>query len=224
MWQSSRFAVRRSYIFSIVSVMFRLRSPLPAIGLQAQRPSSPTTMSNTLVPHKQSDTDASYERAVQETANFDSVRTTDGDRHVLNGSPPSGSFSSTRLLYLESRMNANEQAYRGVLEELVRLQSEVRTAMRRSEDQWKEERRDRVQLREGLQVIVERLNEAVSKIGKVEERGENERRRVHSLTQHVERLDVMVVERQRMMDMKQDQQKAWNERYAGDCWMMIRQP
>jgi chromosome segregation ATPase len=111
-------------------------------------------------------------------------------------------------------MNANEQAYRGVLEELVRLQSEVRTAMRNSEDQWNKEKRDRAQLQEGLQVTVERLNEAVSKIGKVEERGDSEKRRVHSLTQRVERLDLMVVESQRVMDQKQDKQKVWNERHS----------
>lgn len=111
-------------------------------------------------------------------------------------------------------MNANEQAHRGVLEELVRLQGEVRTSMRRNDDQWKEERRERFQLREGLQVTAERLSEVASRIEKAEERAERDERGVHSLAQHLQKIDMMAVERQRVVETKHEHQKVWNDRYS----------
>ena len=194
-------------------LFLKQRNPLPGIG------QSPTRNSTLVVvdPMAADETDSAQPQeetgqlAVQRRQRQPRNLTPDDDLGTLPLTD--GSFGvASRLLHLESRTNANEQAYRSLVEEIVRLQGEVRTSVRRGDDLWKDERRERLQVREHLQTTADGQATAERRLQRLEEAAEKERRSLRSLGEHGQRLEALVGENRRLVEMRKDQQKAWSRR------------
>lgn len=202
----------------VLEILSYHRRSLPAIGRRLDR----SSVSESLA---QSEPSTTTDFATQDIVAIDKMRGGNGfsGRQRPVSVSPLNEFSSSRIRHLESRINANEQAYRGFLEELVRIQDELRANVRRNDERWKEERKDRYQLREGLQTTAEQLSELLKRVNKAEDRADVEKREFRSVARHLEKVDLMRVGKQaeKVTVANQEQQMIWNDRYLNGICMCI---
>lgn len=130
----------------------------------------------------------------------------------------SGNSSETgpRLRQLESRLNINEQSNRALLEELVRLQGELKSCVRRNEDSLRGEREERLILSEKIRAASNLYTQMTMRLARTEERLESERDAVGSLVNHTKQVEQAILGSQQQLMSRREQAHVQMERIKDD--------
>ena len=97
--------------------------------------------------------------------------------------------ANERVKQLESRVSIAEKSNRALLEEVVRLQTELRTTIKRNEELIRDERQSRVEMENNLRMSSEMLTQLNVRLQMTEDRLSEERSAVNSIVnqqKHVE--------------------------------------
>ena len=111
---------------------------------------------------------------------------TDSEKGVRRNSP---AHEGGRLRHLEGRVNIGEQSNKALLEELVRLQGELKGSIRRNEDTLREEREERLILSEKMQAANNLYTQMMMRMARAEEKIESERNTVGTLVNHTKQVE-----------------------------------
>ena len=89
--------------------------------------------------------------------------------------------ANERVKQLESRVSIAEKSNRALLEEVVRLQTELRTTIKRNEELIRDERQSRVEMENNLRMSSEMLTQLNVRLQMTEDRLSEERSAVNSI-------------------------------------------
>ena len=130
----------------------------------------------------------------------------------------SGNSSDTwpRLRQLENRLNISEQSNRALLEELVRLQGELKSCMRHNEDSLRGEREERLILSEKIRAANNLYTQMTMRLARTEERLESERNAVGSLVNHTKQVEQAIIGSQQQLISRREQVHVKMERIKDD--------
>ncbi|XP_013381950.1 neurofilament heavy polypeptide isoform X5 [Lingula anatina] len=113
-----------------------------------------------------------------------------------------------RLRHLETRVNVTEKSNRALLEEVVRLQSELKTNVRRSEDVLREERQTRLQLENSLRASNDLIAQLSSRLKRTEDKIAEERMAISALVNHTKSVEQAVLGSQQELVSRKEAQTA----------------
>ncbi|XP_071507783.1 coiled-coil domain-containing protein 154-like [Diadema antillarum] len=135
-----------------------------------------------------------------------------GRRSQLSQVPGSqlsmGDYQNGRLQQMENRLGIAEQSNRALLEEVVRLQGELKQSHRRTEDSLLAERQARQQLTENIRASNDLIGQLGARLKRAEERVSDERTAVGALVNHTKQVEQAVLGSQQELMAKKDQQMA----------------
>lgn len=132
-----------------------------------------------------------------------------GRKSSPNGFPrKDGGDSDTdeRVRQLEMRLAVSEKSNRALLEEVLRLQNDLRTTARRSEDVLREERESRQQLSEAIRISNELITQLSVRIKETEEKIEEEKNSLNALFSHTKNVEKTVVSSHQESQQRRDAQ------------------
>ncbi|XP_063725442.1 coiled-coil domain-containing protein 154-like isoform X2 [Symsagittifera roscoffensis] len=104
---------------------------------------------------------------------------------------------SNRVRALEMRLMAAEQSNKTVLEEVVRLQNEMRVTVRRLEENYSKELAERSQVDQGVRSASQSVQQMASRIQQIEQMMEQGQSSVTNLTGQVKRIETNLMSAQR---------------------------
>lgn len=139
---------------------------------------------------------------------------TDPTEKSLRRSSPS--HESGRLRHLEGRVNIGEQSNKALLEELVRLQGELKGSIRRNEDTLREEREERLVLSEKIQAANNLYTQMMMRLSRAEEKIESEHNTVGSLVNHTKQVEQALMGNQQQLLSRREQITVHVERMRDD--------
>lgn len=111
-----------------------------------------------------------------------------------------------RMRQLEMRLSVSEKSNRALLEEVLRLQSDLRNTTKRSEDVMREERDSRQQLSEAIRISNELISQLSLRIKETEDKIEEEKESLNSLFSHTKNVEKSVVHSQQETLSRRDAQ------------------
>ncbi|KAK3091323.1 hypothetical protein FSP39_018929 [Pinctada imbricata] len=120
--------------------------------------------------------------------------------------PPSELDSDDRVRQLEVRLGVAEKSNRALLEEVLRLQAEVKTTNRRNEDLIREERGSRHNLESAMKINNELITQLSSRIKEAEDKLSEEKTALSSLVNHTKGVEQAVRSSQNELIAKKDVQ------------------
>lgn len=104
------------------------------------------------------------------------------------------------------RLAVSEKSNRALLEEVLRLQNDLRSTARRSEDVLREERESRQQLSEAIRISNELISQLSVRIKETEEKIEDEKSSLNALFSHTKNVEKSVVHSQQESQQRRDAQ------------------
>ena len=116
------------------------------------------------------------------------------------------SESDERLRQLEVRLGVSEKSNRALLEEVLRLQNDLRVTSKRSEDILREERDSRQQLSDAIRISNDLITQLSSRIKETEDKIEEEKASLNALFSHTKNVEKTVVQSQQEIIQKRDVQ------------------
>lgn len=137
------------------------------------------------------------------------------DRGTKNSTPP-GSGDGTRLKKLEGRISLSEQSNRALLEEIVRLQGELKTSVRRNEDTLRDEKEQRQVLSEKIRAANTLYTQLMMRLARTEERLDSEHTAVGSLVNHTKHVEQTLMGNQQQLLSRREQVHVRLERLKED--------
>ena len=120
--------------------------------------------------------------------------------------PPSEIDSDERVRLLEVRLNVAEKSNRALLEEVLRLQGEVKATNRRNEDLVREERSSRHTLESAMKINNDLITQLSSRIKEAEDKLTDEKTALSSLVNHTKGVEQAVRSSQNELIAKKDVQ------------------
>ncbi|XP_074648351.1 coiled-coil domain-containing protein 154-like isoform X2 [Tubulanus polymorphus] len=117
-----------------------------------------------------------------------------------------GLEAADRIRQLDTRLAVTEKSNRALLEEVVRLQSELKNVIRRNEDLAREERNSRQQLENSVRGGSDLYNQLAMRLQRVEERGAQERTLIGDLLNQSKTIEQNVLGGQQDLLSKRDLQ------------------
>ncbi|XP_041474639.1 golgin subfamily A member 6-like protein 22 isoform X5 [Lytechinus variegatus] len=117
-----------------------------------------------------------------------------------------GDYQTGRLQQMENRLGVAEQSNRALLEEVVRLQGELKQSHRASEETLQAERQARQQLTENIRASNDLIGQLGARLKRAEERVSDERTAVGALVNHTKQVEQAVLGSQQEILAKRDQQ------------------
>lgn len=139
---------------------------------------------------------------------------TDSTEKSLRRNSPS--HEGGRLRHLEGRVNIGEQSNKALLEELVRLQGELKGSIRRNEDTLREEREERLVLSEKIQAANNLYTQMMMRLSRAEEKIESEHNTVGSLVNHTKQVEQALMGNQQQLLSRREQITVHVERMRDD--------
>lgn len=112
-----------------------------------------------------------------------------------------------RVRQLEMRLGVSEKSNRALLEEVLRLQNDLRNTSKRSEDVLREERDSRQQLSEAIKISNELISQLTYRIKETEEKIEEEKESLNALFSHTKNVEKSVVHSQQEIQNRRDAQQ-----------------
>ena len=141
------------------------------------------------------------------TADNQIVPLRNGRKSSPNGYPRKDEADTEeRVRQLEMRLAVSEKSNRALLEEVLRLQNDLRTTARRSETVLQEERESRQQLSEAIRISNEIITQLSVRIKETEEKIEDEKSSLNSLFSHTKNVEKTVVHGQQESQQRRDAQ------------------
>ncbi|XP_071813237.1 uncharacterized protein [Apostichopus japonicus] len=120
--------------------------------------------------------------------------------------PMVGDLGDGRVRQVEGRLSLVEQSNRALLEEVVRLQGELKAAQRRTEEALQAERQARQQLTENIRGSNDLVGQLGARLKRAEEKVADERTAVGALVNHTKQVEQAVLGSQQELVAKRDQQ------------------
>eukprot|EP00057_Strongylocentrotus_purpuratus_P018983 XP_011673457.1 PREDICTED: glutamic acid-rich protein isoform X6 [Strongylocentrotus purpuratus] len=117
-----------------------------------------------------------------------------------------GDYHTGRIQQMENRLGVAEQSNRALLEEVVRLQGELKQSYRTTEDTLLAERQARQQLTENIRASNDLIGQLGARLKRAEERVSDERTAVGALVNHTKQVEQAVLGSQQEILAKRDQQ------------------
>ncbi|GFO32100.1 neurofilament heavy polypeptide-like isoform x5, partial [Plakobranchus ocellatus] len=111
-----------------------------------------------------------------------------------------------RMHILETRLGVTEKSNRALLEEVIRLQGELRLMVRRNEEGIKDERVSRQHIEGSLHMVNDLISKLSSRIKMAEDKIMEERSALSTLVSHTRGVEQAVVASQNSLSMKKDSQ------------------
>ncbi|XP_052263320.1 ninein-like isoform X2 [Dreissena polymorpha] len=111
-----------------------------------------------------------------------------------------------RIRQLEMRLSVSEKSNRALLEEVLRLQSDLRNTARKSDDVFREERESRQQLSEAIRISNELITQLSVRIKETEDKIEDEKASLNTLFSHTKLVEKSVVVSQQEIQQRRDAQ------------------
>ena len=124
--------------------------------------------------------------------------------------------ATPRLRQLEGRLNINEQSNRALLDELVRLQGELKSSIRRNDNTLRGEREERLILSEKIRAANNLYTQITMRLARTEERLESERNAVGSLVSHTKQVEQAIIGSQQQLISRREQAHVQMERIKDD--------
>ena len=121
-----------------------------------------------------------------------------------------------RLRQLEGRVNVSEQSNKALLEELVRLQGELKGSIRRNEDTLREEREERLVLSEKIRAANNLYTQMMMRMARAEEKIESEHNTVGTLVSHTKQVEQALMGNQQQLLSRREQIHVHVERVKDD--------
>ncbi|XP_078356147.1 uncharacterized protein LOC144640957, partial [Oculina patagonica] len=121
-----------------------------------------------------------------------------------------------RLRHLEGRLNVSEQSNKALLEELVRLQGELKGSIRRNEDTLREEREERLVLSEKIRAANNLYTQMMMRVARAEEKIESEHNTVGTLVSHTKQVEQALMGNQQQLLSRREQIHVHVERVKDD--------
>ncbi|KAF6031395.1 CCDC154 [Bugula neritina] len=130
--------------------------------------------------------------------------------------PYNGAESDEKIKQLEMRINVTEKSNRALLEEVVRLQSELKGNVRRNDELLREEKNSRSQLENALRASNDVIQQLTNRLARAEEKSQEERNAISSLVNHTKSVEQAVlgsqqellgrrdIQNQKMTDLKRE--------------------
>ncbi|KAL4240116.1 hypothetical protein ACF0H5_000910 [Mactra antiquata] len=112
-----------------------------------------------------------------------------------------------RVRQLEMRLAVSEKSNRALLEEVLRLQNDLRNTSKRSEDVMREERESRQQLSEAIRISNELITQLSVRIKETEDKIEEEKDSLNALFSHTKNVEKSVVHSQQEIQQRRDAQQ-----------------
>jgi len=112
-----------------------------------------------------------------------------------------------RVRQMEMRLAVSEKSNRALLEEVLRLQSDLRTTARRSEETLREERESRHQLSEAIKISNDLISQLSLRIKETEEKIEDEKETLNTLFSHTKNVEKSVVVSHQEIQQRRDAQQ-----------------
>ncbi|XP_077980786.1 uncharacterized protein LOC144435997 isoform X2 [Glandiceps talaboti] len=113
-----------------------------------------------------------------------------------------------RMRQLEQRLGVAEQSNRALLEEVVRLQGDLKQSHRRTEDAIAAERQGRQHITENLRASNDLIGQLGARLKRAEEKVQDERAAVGALVNHTKQVEQAVLGSQQEILSRRDQQYA----------------
>lgn len=135
------------------------------------------------------------------------------DKGVRRNSP---AHEGPRLRQLEGRVNVSEQSNKALLEELVRLQGELKGSIRRNEDTLREEREERLILSEKIRAANNLYTQMMMRMARAEEKIESEHNTVGTLVNHTKQVEQALMGNQQQLLSRREQIHVHVERVKDD--------
>ncbi|XP_071962781.1 uncharacterized protein [Antedon mediterranea] len=127
--------------------------------------------------------------------------------HITNGGPMLfNDVGDPKIRQFDNRLSVAEQSNRALLEEVVRLQGELKQAHRKTEDMLSIERQARQQLTENLRASNDLIGQLGARLKRAEEKVADERSAVGALVNHTKQVEQAVLGSQQELIAKRDHQ------------------
>ena len=136
------------------------------------------------------------------------------DKPVQQSNSPA--HDGGRLRKLEGRLALSEQSNKALLEELVRLQGELKGSIRRNEDTLREEREQRLVLSEKIRAANNLYTQMVMRLARTEEKLESEHNTVGTLVSHTKQVEHALMGNQQQLLSRREQIHVHVERMKDD--------
>ena len=148
----------------------------------------------------------------QQLPGITSPQPTDQNALVPVGTPRSshgqnghfGDGGDDRYRQLESRVNVAEKSNRALLEEVVRLQSELKSTIRRNEDIIREERQTRAHIESSLRGANDLIGQLGVRLQRTEDRLTEEKSAVNALISHQKTVEQAIIGNQQEVLSRRD--------------------
>ncbi len=122
--------------------------------------------------------------------------------------PRSPSDDGERVQQLETRVNVAEKTNRALLEEMVRLQNELKTTVRQNADALRDERMARQQLESALHNSTDLVNQLSSRVQHAEDKAQQDHLALSSLQTQTRSVEQVVKSHQQENSSRRDMQGA----------------
>ena len=116
------------------------------------------------------------------------------------------SDTEERIRQLEMRLGVSEKSNRALLEEVLRLQNDLRIATKKSEEVIRDEREARQQLSEAIRISNELISQLSERIKETEEKIQDEKASLSSLFNHTKNVEKTVLTSQQDIQSRRDAQ------------------
>ncbi|KAK3782928.1 hypothetical protein RRG08_016307 [Elysia crispata] len=131
-----------------------------------------------------------------------------GNFYDLGGDVGRDVRDEERMHILETRLGVTEKSNRALLEEVIRLQGELRLMVRRNEEGIKDERVSRQHIEGSMHMVNDLISKLSSRIKVAEDKIMEERSALSSLVSHTRGVEQAVVASQNSLSMKKDSQSS----------------
>ncbi|KAJ7362135.1 hypothetical protein OS493_013226 [Desmophyllum pertusum] len=121
-----------------------------------------------------------------------------------------------RIRHIEGRVKMSEQSNKALLEELVRLQGELKGSIRRNEDTLREEREERLVLSEKIRAANNLYTQMTMRVARAEEKIESEHNTVGTLVNHTKQVEQALMGNQQQLLSRREQIHVHVERVKDD--------
>lgn len=101
-----------------------------------------------------------------------------------------------RIREMEMRLTVSEKSNRALLEEVLRLQNEIKSSGRRSDDILREERKARQDVETSIKVCSDLISQLTARIKTTEERVQEEKMTLSTLVNHTKGVEQVVLSSQ----------------------------
>ncbi|XP_076458834.1 uncharacterized protein LOC143292443 isoform X2 [Babylonia areolata] len=114
--------------------------------------------------------------------------------------------SDEKMRMLETRLGVTEKSNRALLEEVLRLQNELRVTVARNEQSIRDEKQARMQLDSSIHIVNDLISQLANRIRTAEEKLTEEKSALSSLLSHTKGVEQAVLASQQELQTKKDSQ------------------